>query len=210
MSYASKFMSAKSAETTATPSPTFMPNNSAPTTSSSLFGARRPTVRPSATITEAEAASNPWAARAAAANGIKIEEKLNFESEKQFPALSGVPTLGAPAPAPKKGAWGNSTVTAASLAADWAAKEAEEKAAAEAERLRRVEEAERIAAQRQQYTTFTPSRSDVFRREVYENEYEDGYDEDGYDERPDDGYDERRYELAEGEEEQWRSASSKW
>jgi hypothetical protein len=216
MSYASKFMSVKSTDAPAAPvfgnsstafsggrdsssafsggrdsSSAFSGGRDQPQTNSSLFGNRRPAVRPTANISEAAIAANPWAARAAAANGIKIEEKLNLESEKQFPSLS-VGTQ-----APKKGAWGNSTVTAAALAADWAAKEAEENAAAAAEKQRREDEAAHLAEQRRQYSTFTPtSRSDVFRREVYENSYDDEYDD-----QPDDTYEDRTYEVEEQEQE---------
>ena len=132
MSYASKFMSVKSTDAPAAPvfsggrdssnvfsggrdsSTAFPGGRDQPQTNSSLFGNRRPAVRPTANISEAAMAANPWAARAAAANGIKIEEKLNLESEKQFPSLS------SGTHAPNKGAWGNSTVTAAALEADWA------------------------------------------------------------------------------------------
>ncbi len=151
------------------PSPTFRTQEQ-PTTNSSLFG-RRPATTVNKTIDEKTIASNPWAAKAAAANGIKIEEKLNFESDKQFPALGGTVATSAS----KKGAWGSSTVTAAALAADWAQKDAEEKAAAAAEKARQEEEAARLAEQRRQYTTFNPSRSDIFRREVYQDEDDDRY-----------------------------------
>lgn len=206
MSYASRFMNARQTDTPAAPAfgggnqysnnTAFSGGRDQPQTNSSLFGNRRPQRPQTQTIDESAVASNPWAARAAAANGVKVEEKLNFESEKQFP------TLGAAAPAPKKGAWGNSTVTAAALAADWAAKDAEERAAAEAEKLRREAEAAHLAEQRRQYTTFTPSRSDVFRHEVYNNSYdEDDYADDGY---PDDSYaHEELPPMDRPEEEEW-------
>lgn len=206
MSYASKFMSVKSTDAPAAPafsggrdsSNAFPGGRDQPQTNSSLFGNRRPAVRPTANISEAAMAANPWAARAAAANGIKIEEKLNLESEKQFPSLS------SGTHAPKKGAWGNSTVTAAALAADWASKEAEENAAAAAEKQRRDDEVAYQAEQRRQYSTFTPtSRSDVFRREVYENAYDDEYDD-----QLDDTYEDRTYEVE--VEEQQQEKEQEW
>jgi hypothetical protein len=201
MSYASKFMSAKTAETPI--QPTFSANNNAFSRNESnnppsLFGARRP--KPLATISEATAAANPWAARAAAANGIKVEEKLDLESEKQFPSLATSSGI-----APKKGAWASSTVTAAALAADWAEKEAEEKAASEAEKQRREEEAAHQVAQRRQYTSVIHSRSDVFRQEVYDNNDID----DDYDDQLDDTYETRTYEIND-EEQEWQQASSTW
>ncbi len=197
MSYASKFLNAKTAaavtETTAS-GPVF--STDTPRTQSSLFG-RKPntTSRLGGPAINAETlASNPWAAKAAAANGVKIEEKLNFESEKQFP------TLGAPAPQMKKGAWGNSTVTAAALAADWAQKDAEEKAAAEAEKARLEEEAAERKKQRDQYTTFAPTRSDLFRQEVYNS----GFNDEDYD---DHYYEEETHNyIIEGQEEENDSA----
>ncbi len=195
MSYASKFLNTRSTDTPAThafgaPAPASSPfGNREPTTNSSLFGRRNPTYQ-AKTIDESAVAANPWAARAAAANGVKVEEKLNFESEKQFP------TLGAAAPTQKKGAWGNTTVTAASLAADWAAKEAAEKAAYEAEKQRLAEEEEHQAAQRRRYTSFNPSRSDVFRQEVYQSNYDDDY-EHGQDQYDNNYYDEPQEELQE-------------
>lgn len=202
MSYASKFLNAKTVtnDSSAPSGPVF--NTGAPTTQSSLFG-RRPQQKVASRLDTEAIASNPWAAKAAAANGIKIEEKLNFESEKQFP------TLGAVASVQKKGAWGSGTTTAAALAADWAAKDAEEKAAIQAEKERREEEAARLAEQRRQYSTFTPNRSDVFRQEVYQDNYED----DDYYEQPEDEYEEQTYEAHPEEaqtEEGWQQSSSSW
>jgi hypothetical protein len=181
--------------TTDTPAAPFR-SQEQPTTNSSLFGRRAP-ARPSAmkTIDEAAIASNPWAAKAAAANGIKVEEKLNFESDKQFPSLS------SGTPAPKKGAWGSSTVTAAALAADWAAKDAEEKAEAAAAKLRAEEEAAHLAEQRRQYTTFNPSRSDVFRHEIYhdnEEEFDDRY-----------SYEEQTYEYQDNQQEEFQEEENR-
>jgi hypothetical protein len=184
MSYASKFLNAKT--TTETPAP--VTRSSAPTTQSSMFG-RRPAAATSTTskINAETIASNPWAAKAAAANGIKIEEKLNFESDKQFPSLGASVT-----PVVKRGAWGSSTVTAAALAADWAAKDAEEQAAAAAEKVRQEEEAARIAAERRR-DTFIMTRSDLFRNEVYQSSYGEEEEEDGY---PSEGFiEERNYQV---------------
>ncbi len=183
MSYASKFLNAKTT-TTDTPAPSGpVFSTDTPKPQSSLFG-RKPTTNSklgNASINAEKLASNPWAAKAAAANGIKVEEKLDFDSSKQFPTLGGTTVTSAP----KKGAWGSSTVTAAALAADWAAKDAEEKAAAAAEKARREEEEAKRAEERRQ-NGFMPTRSDIFRNEVYnttyneEDEYDDGYNSDEY------------------------------